>query len=208
MEVHHPHLKQEKKKLAEYFFEFLMIFLAVTLSFIAENIRESISDHKKEVEYIKSFIEDLKSDTAQINDLLELYRRKNLSLDTAFAEIKNPATLAHPDKLYHHALPALQLMWFEAADRTMRQLENAGGLRLIRNEAASNVILDYSFQVKIISDQQEGIKKRHDELSSIGVQIFDANQVDEFDIFDRTLLSKPKKKFLLTKDPEKINTFF
>ena len=43
MEVHHhPDLHHEKKKWKEYFLEFLMIFLAVTLGFIAENIRESI----------------------------------------------------------------------------------------------------------------------------------------------------------------------
>lgn len=36
MEVHHhPHI--ERKRFKEYFFEFLMIFLAVTLGFIAEN---------------------------------------------------------------------------------------------------------------------------------------------------------------------------
>jgi hypothetical protein len=47
MEVHH-HLHVEKKNFKEYFLEFLMIFLAVTLGFFAENIREGISNHNKE----------------------------------------------------------------------------------------------------------------------------------------------------------------
>lgn len=39
MEVHHhPHV--EKKNFKEYFLEFLMIFLAVTLGFFAESLRE------------------------------------------------------------------------------------------------------------------------------------------------------------------------
>src|SRR2546430_3170722 len=43
MEVHkHPHHVTDKKKWGEYFLEFLMIFLAVTLGFFAENIRETI----------------------------------------------------------------------------------------------------------------------------------------------------------------------
>jgi hypothetical protein len=51
MEVHHhPHV--EKKKFKEYFLEFLMIFLAVTLGFFAENIREHLSDRSKEKEYM------------------------------------------------------------------------------------------------------------------------------------------------------------
>jgi hypothetical protein len=45
--------------------EFLMIFLAVTLGFIAENLREHISDSNKEKEYIVSMVEDLKGDTAK-----------------------------------------------------------------------------------------------------------------------------------------------
>ena len=40
MEVHHhPDLHHKPKKWKEYFLEFLMIFLAVTMGFIAENIR-------------------------------------------------------------------------------------------------------------------------------------------------------------------------
>jgi hypothetical protein len=38
MEVHH-YPQGEKKYFKDYFLEFLMIFLAVTLGFIAENIR-------------------------------------------------------------------------------------------------------------------------------------------------------------------------
>ena len=39
MEVHH-HPKPGKKNFKEYFLEFLMIFLAVSLGFFAEQIRE------------------------------------------------------------------------------------------------------------------------------------------------------------------------
>ena len=40
MEVHkHPHHVTHKKKWGEYLLEFLMLFLAVFLGFVAENIR-------------------------------------------------------------------------------------------------------------------------------------------------------------------------
>ena len=59
MEVHHhPEIPHEKKKLKEYFLEFVMIFLAVTLGFIAENIRENISDSEKGRSYIKGLLEN------------------------------------------------------------------------------------------------------------------------------------------------------
>src|ERR1043165_8938482 len=54
MEVHkHPHHVTHKKKWGEYFLEFLMLFLAVFLGFLAENFRE----HRVEKERGKQFIE-------------------------------------------------------------------------------------------------------------------------------------------------------
>src|SRR6195256_1492529 len=65
MEVHHhPDLHHKPKKWKEYFLEFLMLFLAVTLGFFAESYREHLVEQKKEREYIKSMVEDLKSDSS------------------------------------------------------------------------------------------------------------------------------------------------
>src|SRR5450755_3242260 len=65
MEVHHhPDLHHKPKKGKEYFLEFLMIFLAVTMGFIAENLREHITNRSKEKEYIRAFIRNVQDDTA------------------------------------------------------------------------------------------------------------------------------------------------
>ena len=47
MEVH-AHSHTERKKWHHYFWEFFMLFLAVTLGFLVENMREHILDRKKE----------------------------------------------------------------------------------------------------------------------------------------------------------------
>jgi hypothetical protein len=73
MEVHHhPDLHHEPKKWKEYFLEFLMIFLAVTMGFFAENIREGISNKEKEKKYMESMLVDLKKDTAEITQITGL----------------------------------------------------------------------------------------------------------------------------------------
>src|SRR6201988_5008337 len=67
MEVHHhPHV--EKKNFKEYFLEFLMIFLAVTMGFFADNIRENYVEHKSAREYAGLLIEDLATDTVELNN--------------------------------------------------------------------------------------------------------------------------------------------
>src|SRR5450432_2802919 len=64
MEVHHhPDLHHKPQKWKEYFLEFLMIFLAVTLGFFAENIREHFTDKEKAKQSIETIITAIASDT-------------------------------------------------------------------------------------------------------------------------------------------------
>jgi hypothetical protein len=59
MEVHHhPDLDHKRKNFKEYFLEFLKIFLAVTMGFFSENIRESIKDKRQVNEYMVSMVND------------------------------------------------------------------------------------------------------------------------------------------------------
>jgi hypothetical protein len=65
MEVHH-HPNVEKKNFKEYLLEGLMIFLAVSMGFIAENIRENLTEHHKAKLFAESMLKDIEADTAQL----------------------------------------------------------------------------------------------------------------------------------------------
>jgi hypothetical protein len=71
MEVHHPHV--EKKRFKEYFLEFIMIFLAVTMGFFAETIRENVTEHRRAKEFAESMVQDLREDTAQLRSYSEYF---------------------------------------------------------------------------------------------------------------------------------------
>ena len=69
MEVHHhPHV--EKKNFREYLLEGLMIFVAVSMGFIAENIREHLVNKEHEASYIASFYKDLSADQKDLQVLI------------------------------------------------------------------------------------------------------------------------------------------
>src|SRR6266498_2833707 len=71
MEVHkHPHHVTHKKKWGEYLLEFLMLFLAVFLGFLAENFREHQVEKERGRQYIQSLYEDLKADTLRLGLLI------------------------------------------------------------------------------------------------------------------------------------------
>ena len=62
MEVHH-HSHTARKKWTHYFWEFLMLFLAVFCGFLAENKREHIVENHRAKDYAHSLYFDLKDDT-------------------------------------------------------------------------------------------------------------------------------------------------
>ena len=83
MEVHHhPDIHHKRKKFHKYFLEFLMIFLAVTLGFFAESLRENISDGQKEHEYMQSLLNNLRTDSLKMEYTISNNLRKSAGLDS------------------------------------------------------------------------------------------------------------------------------
>ena len=146
MEVHHhPNLHHQAKPWKEYLLEFLMIFLAVTLGFFAENIREYISEGKKAKEYVLSFKEDLIKDTNNIDKVIVLLKKDISGCDSLNYYLVNDRIKTATDlqKIYQFNLSALGGFGFTLTDRTSSQLKNSGGMRLLSNKKIINGILDY-----------------------------------------------------------------
>jgi hypothetical protein len=148
MEVH-AHSHTERKKWTHYLWEFLMLFLAVTLGFFVENQREHLVENKREIVYINSFIEDLKLDTSQLNGLIELRKKRIKELDTLFQLLSSNQYIQEGASVYRlYSTPYWDILRFYPNDRTMQQLKNSGGLRLIRNQKVSDMIINYDVLVR------------------------------------------------------------
>jgi len=148
MEVHH-HPHTERKKWTHYLWEFLMLFLAVFCGFLAENQREHVVENKREIVYINSFIEDLKLDTLQLNGLIELRKKRIKEFDTLFQLLSSDRYIQEGASVYRlYSFPYSDILRFYPNDRTMQQLKNSGGLRLIRNQKVSDMIINYDVLVR------------------------------------------------------------
>ena len=66
MEVH-AHTHTARKKWTHYFWEFFMLFLAVTLGFFVENQREHYIEKKRAKEYATLLADDLSFDIGELN---------------------------------------------------------------------------------------------------------------------------------------------
>ncbi|HVS94007.1 MAG TPA: hypothetical protein VHE59_18355 [Mucilaginibacter sp.] len=161
MEVHH-HPEVEKKGFKEYLLEGLMIFLAVTMGFFAESLREHISDNNREKEYIRSFSEDLKKDTAALHYSMW---RLNHDIRACDSIIRLYAT----NKLTQRPDSVIAAMSYNGGhsvdvffnDRTSSQLKGTGSMRLIRNKAIADSMLKYwnnQFRLQQMHDRFENIR--------------------------------------------------
>ena len=142
MEVHH-HTNTERKKWTHYFWEFLMLFFAVTAGFFVENQRDHYVEHLREKVFIRSYVEDLKQDTANITFNTALRNSKIMIMDSLIKLLNSPNPNQDGRSAYYFGRRVTRSTLFQANDRTIKQLKNAGGLRLIRNQTASNTIMEY-----------------------------------------------------------------
>lgn len=144
----HHFLNSFGKNIRHYFFEFLMMFLAVFCGFLAENWREQLQEHKREKEFIHSIVEDLKSDTIQSNLILVQLKKTSSGIDSVLYALSSPEIYANSNKVYNLWTKNLDIKAFVSNDRTIQQLKNSGELRLIRNKAVSDGIMKYDQTVK------------------------------------------------------------
>lgn len=89
MEVHH-HPEVEKKGLKEYLLEGLMIFIAVMMGFIAENIREDITNKEHARQLTSQLVQDLKADTFQLNKAITFQEHIVKANDSLFSLSQQP----------------------------------------------------------------------------------------------------------------------
>lgn len=175
MEVHHhPDLHHKPKKFKEYFLEFLMIFLAVTMGFFAENIREHFSESKKEKAYITSLVEDLKTDTANIKAEIGYSAFISKGIDSLTTELYKPQSKMNVREVYRLNLVYSRYVGFEFSDVTASQLKN-GGMSFIKSQELANAISDYWLKEKDINGVADNFHIRMLSANEIAYGIFSRN---------------------------------
>ena len=200
MEVH-SHTLTPRKKWTHYFWEFLMLFLAVFCGFLAENTREHMVEHKREKKYIRSLIQDIRTDSLQITGWLQRYEEMKSSCDSVLDHF--PVT---PDINGEWARNMGKILTgfpdFVPTDQTMQQLKNAGGLRLIRNTAAIDSINTYDVAVRDLQIEETAIVHYFLEITQKTNQLFSYRGI-------RGMTEGPTSKgFWIRFDPVEIELLF
>ena len=145
MEVHHhPHVPNHPKPWKEYLIEGLMIFVAVTLGYGAENIREHYINKHKGIISVQNLYKDLKDDS--LNYQLSIQNRN--FQDSCFEVISNlvdenkiknevPTVYAAQSVISLRMLPNMNIM-------ALDQIKSSGALNYIEDDKLKEMIQSYS----------------------------------------------------------------
>lgn len=139
MEVHHHSHKPKKWK--EYVTEFLMLFLAVSLGFMAENIREVYIEKERSHELVSSFIKDVELNVQFMDSLIKNDKKALLKSDSiALYIIKTKKDL---DLGYVYEIPFNSYRYLSNND-TYEQMKSSGSLRYIKDTVLLRMMIEYS----------------------------------------------------------------
>ena len=179
MEVHHhahpSTVSGHRKKWTHYFWEFLMLFLAVFCGFLAEYKLEHTIENQREKKYVYSLIEDLKADTADLESYVQLRKEKKIMMDSLMMLLNTGMHKQMGNATYFFARHVFYGQPFVSTDGTMQQYKNAGNLRLIKNENIISNILTYDGSVKKLKEWDESDTRIKNSFREMGGNIFNAD---------------------------------
>src|SRR5688572_29703747 len=133
MEVHH-HAHTPRKKWTHYFWEFLMLFLAVFAGFLAENQREHIVEHQREKKFARRLLSDLRQDSIFFETRIKLLERRQ-EAHKRFLKIMTNPMRAIDSAVMRGFVPLIMTgSSHDFTTATYDQMKTSGSLRYIGND--------------------------------------------------------------------------
>src|SRR6187200_748591 len=157
MEVHH-HAHTSRKKWTHYFWEFLMLFLAVFCGFLAENYREHYVERQRAIQLAKNLYKEILADSIAVEGkiAIRIIKEKECAF---FIDYVKDSSLTDLSARFYPAftwafLQSAQLL-FEPNDGILNQLRNSGELRYFKSSELQTSIGKLSVSIANIRSRNE-----------------------------------------------------
>jgi len=166
-----------------------MLFFAVFLGFVAENMRESNVEHRHEKEYAAELYKELYADSIAFTQKLTARLSKEQDCDYMYSYLKDSSLTDLPKKFY----PAYTIVFylinsytFEPKDGVLSQLKSSGSLRYFKNKKLVSSLSEFDRLLETTGEVYTG----YNNYILQNLQPFMINNLNtlQFDIFSRTVL--------------------
>lgn len=220
MEVHHPHHPNHKKKWSEYLLEFFMLFFAVSLGFLAENIREGYIEKERSHELAKMLESDIRDDLKKAKAFVEGRTIRIKNLKQLMSSIDSNGIKSDDFHQYElFAKIAMKWSFLEPKTANLDQIINSGSLRYFKKNGITDSISKYKASLSNLLNREEREKAFfYSYLQPFVLENLDLKPMDAYtidfkvsidDLFNQeeTLnINKNKSNFIrVPKDPNEIN---
>lgn len=160
MEVHHAHGHHGPKKAKEYIVEFLMLFLAVSLGFLAENIRESVIERHRAHDLAIALKTDVEADIIKLHFLLDSRAEILTAAKNTVMDVEERGFQRSDVKQYRNMLRAAYYWWyFEPTTANLDQIINSGSLRYFKSLELIRAISNYKNAIGLVQTRNEREKQ-------------------------------------------------
>ena len=154
MEVHH-HPEVEKKGFKEYILEGLMIFVAVMMGFIAENVRENITNREHAKKLTMQLVRDLQTDTSSLNENIAYERAMGKRNDSLFDMLQQPLDKIDKKRLQELVLKAYNLKLFYPSLGAITAIKNELHISQFADSKIAMYITAYEDRAKVLKELED-----------------------------------------------------
>ena len=181
MEVHHHAHTSGKKKWTHYFWEFLMLFLAVFCGFLAEYQLEHYIEKQRAGDFARSLHRDLTADTTIFNANIERLNTCSKKIDTLVGLLSQTGQIQqNTSSIYNLSVYAFVLPESTPTESTLQQLLNSGALRYFKDYLLVDSIKIYNNTVQLFKKFSETAATLNIEFRKKQVQVIEISPVIEF----------------------------
>ena len=205
MEVH-SHTHTPRKKWTHYFWEFLMLFLAVFCGFLAEYQLEHKIEKDREHQYMESMVADLGSDTLMFEKNISLRQSRLMMMDSLIVMLNSHDRNRNGNDIYYYARSISPPANIFPNDGTIQQLKSSGNLRLIRNNNITNSIMAYDQKMRSVLFEMGDEVEIRAEYRQLARKLFRTEVFHEM-IAGDTVGRPTNDPQLYTNDPALLNEF-
>lgn len=171
---------RHKKTWRDYTWEFLMLFLAVFCSYLAEYRLDETFERNREKQYVSSLIKDLENDTLQFSKTIGKLKRKIPYYDSVLVFLNAP-------EKFNNGLPFLFYIktnleqFYLPANATLSQLKSSGSLRLIHKQYIIDSIVYYDSRINgEYKNQVDYVIESNKRLIHASETVFDFTNFNRF----------------------------
>jgi len=204
MEVHHhPQLEHKHKPWKEYLLEGFMIFIAVMMGFIAENIRENITNGEHAEQLTSQLAQDLRADIKKLDQVYNGELKIVKSNDTLISLLQQPLKTANTQRILWFVSRSHSLWPFHPATGAISAIKNELHLKQFSNSKIIGYIAAYESHTELLHLVQDiTLQYQRSYFEPFLSQHFFAPAIDS--VFQRLPVTKAPARDLTQDDLSKL----